>query len=408
MSPVSVEPLQLVVLLGAIQGLFLTGALAARRRNRTANRLLAAAMLVFSVSLAAKVHASANLEDRWPHFIGIGYPLPFLFGPLIYLYSAAAADRSRRMGVRDWLHLLPFVGVVLWGLPIYLMGGTEKVEFYRRLLAGESTPLTIVADPLKFVSGLGYGVATMVLLRRHRERVKDSYSTLEEVTLRWLSWLGAAALGIWGLATVFDLLRSLGVAELPWGDDVISLCVAVLVCAIGYLGLRQPEVFRYETAEYPVPVPMDPPVAQVPEPSASVLAAVTPPTGLDTSPRYERSGLTDAESRRLKDRLLALMERERPWTDSGLTLAGLAALLATTPHKLSEVLNSEIRQTFYDFVNGYRVREVQRRITSGDARHLKLLTLALDAGFASKSTFNQVFKKHTNQTPSEFRGSDDA
>ncbi len=58
---------------------------------------------------------------------------------------------------------------------------------------------------------------------------------------------------------------------------------------------------------------------------------------------------------------------------------------------------------FYDFLNSYRVREVQRRIAAGDARALKILSPALDAGFASKSTFNQVFKKHTNQTPSDFR-----
>jgi AraC-like DNA-binding protein len=97
------------------------------------------------------------------------------------------------------------------------------------------------------------------------------------------------------------------------------------------------------------------------------------------------------------------MESEKPWRDSELTLADLAATMASTPHKLSEVLNSQLGQTFYDFVNGYRVREVQRRITAGDARARKMLALAMDAGFASKSTFNQAFKKHTSQTPSDFR-----
>ena len=105
----------------------------------------------------------------------------------------------------------------------------------------------------------------------------------------------------------------------------------------------------------------------------------------------------------MKARLLAVMEAEKPWRDSELTLADLAAKLDSTPHKLSEVLNSQLRQTFYDFVNAYRVREVQRRIKAGDARALKMLALAMDAGFASKSTFNQAFKKHTSQTPSDFR-----
>jgi len=98
-----------------------------------------------------------------------------------------------------------------------------------------------------------------------------------------------------------------------------------------------------------------------------------------------------------------VMDRDRPWRDSDLTLADLADLLSTTPHKLSEVLNAQIGQTFYDFVNGYRVKEVQRRIAAGDAQRVTMLALALDAGFASKSTFNVVFKKHTSRTPSDYR-----
>jgi AraC-like DNA-binding protein len=100
---------------------------------------------------------------------------------------------------------------------------------------------------------------------------------------------------------------------------------------------------------------------------------------------------------------MAIMDSERPWQDSELTLADLATRLSTTPHKLSEVLNAQVGQTFYDFVNGYRVREVQRRILAGEAERLTILSLALDAGFASKSTFNLVFKKHTGQTPSDFQ-----
>ena len=51
------------------------------------------------------------------------------------------------------------------------------------------------------------------------------------------------------------------------------------------------------------------------------------------------------------------------------------------------------------------MRYVQSRIKSGDATNLKILSLGLDAGFASKSTFNDVFKKHTGLTPSDYRRS---
>ena len=95
----------------------------------------------------------------------------------------------------------------------------------------------------------------------------------------------------------------------------------------------------------------------------------------------------------MKSALLSTMDREQPWKNKELTLADLAERLSTTPHKLSEVLNSQLEQTFYDFVNGYRVRYVQNRIGDEAVKHLKILALALDAGFASKSTFNDVFKK---------------
>jgi AraC-like DNA-binding protein len=121
--------------------------------------------------------------------------------------------------------------------------------------------------------------------------------------------------------------------------------------------------------------------------------------------RYERSGLTEAEATELKAELLAAMDDEHPYQDSELNLDDLARRLGTSPHKLSEVLNSQLGLTFYDFVNGYRVRDVQRRIADQASRNLTLLALAMDAGFSSKSTFNQAFKRCTGQTPSDYRRS---
>lgn len=385
MASLTIDWLHVIALLGAIQGIFLAAVLATKRTNRTANRLLAAAMLAFSVSLATSAYHAAGYVAVLPHFFGAAFPLPFLFGPLIYLYAVTAADRRRPLTWRDALHLVPFLATVIVGLPIYSMSGAEKIAFYEGLQRGVAPGWFGIADVLKLVSGVAYTSATILFLRRHRERVKESYSSTERVNLRWLLVLSAASGFIWLMAVAFRVLESANI-RLMRGDDLISLAMAILVYGIGYMGLRQPEVFRYETAEYPIPSP------EVPVAESEAAAA-----------RYTRSGLTDRQAERLKDALLAVMERDRPWQDSELTLSDLAGRLNTTPHKLSEVLNSQIGQTFYDFVNGYRVREVQRRIAAGEAQRVKMLTLALDAGFASKSTFNLVFKKFTSQTPSDYR-----
>jgi AraC-like DNA-binding protein len=396
MASLTLDWLHVVVLLGALQGVFLAGALATKRRNRTANRLLAVLMLAFSIHLATAVYQAAGLVPALPHFFGAAYPLPFLYGPLVFLYAVTAADRSRRLTWRDTLHFVPFLATVIAGLPIYLGSGAEKIAFFHQLQIG-ARPLSLqIADPLKLASGVIYAAVTIIFLRGHLDRVKESYSSTERVNLRWLLWLGGAAGIVWMLAVAFDVLASAGLMRLERGDDIVALAIALLVYGIGYRGLRQPEIFRYETAEHPVPMELRAPAAAAPEAEAA-------PAEADAAPRYERSGLTDREANRLKDALLAVMDGERPWKDSQLTLADLADRLSTTPHRLSEVLNAQLRQTFFDFVNGYRVREVQRRIGAGDARKVTMLSLALDAGFASKSTFNLVFKKHTSQTPSDFR-----
>lgn len=396
MTSLTLDPLHIVVLLGAIQGVLLAGALVARPRNRTANRLLAVAMLAFSAFLASNVYHSAQLETRFPHFFGIAYPLPFVFGPLVYLYAAFAADRSRQFTARDCVHFVPFIAIVVAAIPIYAMSGDEKLAFYRDVLAGHRTAVMTVADPLKYALGLGYGVATLLFLRHHRERVKESYSSTALVDLQWLFWLGSAAGAIWLLASTYDSLLSMSGMTFARADDVVSLAMALLVYAIGYRALRQPEVYRYETGEYPIAS------------SAAILVDAPADVPAADSARYENSGLSDAQAERLKTKLLVAMDERRLWQDSELTLADLAGALGTTSHKLSEVLNASVGQTFYDFVNGYRVRDVQRRIVSGEARSRKMLALAMDAGFASKSTFNQVFKKHTGQTPSDFRESAEA
>jgi AraC-like DNA-binding protein len=392
---ITLDWLHTITLLGAVQGLILAGVLVVRRTNRTANRILAVAMLMFSINLATSVYHAAGLVQRFPHFFGVAYPMPLLFGPLVYLYAVTASDRSRRLTRWDALHLVPFVLAVVVGMPIYLMSGPEKIAFFQALQRGEEPLIIRLTDPLKLVSGVTYTVTTLLLLKRHRARIKESYSSLEHVNLRWLVWLAGAGAAIWALAVVFQLTALVRSAEFQRGDDIISLAIALLVYGIGYMALRQSEIFRFDTDEHSV-APIAPAMTAAPEPTAQTEQGGS---------RYERSGLSDWEAAALKKALLATMDRDRPWRDSDLTLADLARRLSTTPHKLSQALNAQLEQTFYDFVNGYRVRYVQRRIESGDAKNLTILSLALDAGFASKSTFNDVFKKHTGRTPSDYRRS---
>ena len=386
MPPLTLGWVQLAAIVGALQGLVLTAVLVAQRTNRTANRLLATLMAAFTIYLATGPYYSTGLIRVFPHFFAIGYQTVWVFGPLVYLYAHAASDRSWRLTWQSMLNFIPVGISTLATMPVYVMSGAEKIATWEQWSVHGVGGALRYLDPFKYVLGIAYSAATAFYLVRHRRDVEQSYSNIDRVNLRWLLWLSAATGGIWVLVTVLKVAH----VSTSIRDGNVAITMALLVYAIGYMGLRQPEIFHYQTVERPTEERAVEPVPAAAEPEAS-------------EPRYERSGLDDGEAAQLKELLLVMMEKEQPWKESELTLADLASRINSTPHKLSAVLNVQVGQTFYDFVNGYRVREVQRRIKAGDSRTLKILALAMDAGFASKSTFNEAFKKHTSQTPSAFR-----
>jgi AraC-like DNA-binding protein len=375
-------------LLGAVQGVFLAAVLAGRRHGSTPNRLLAAAMLVFSLDLAMAVYHASGTAARMPAFIGLDLPVAALYGPLLYLYVRTLTDPERGLGRRDLLHAVPFALLVVYFAPFFLRSGEERLA----VLADPSLDVRIEAlgiiTPLKLAHALAYIVALVALLRRHRRRLADEFSSTDRVTLDWLRNLVAGIVVLAGVtfATYAFVTAprgpTVGLDPLTYADDLTLLALTVFVYAIGYLGLRQPEIFG---------------------------SRVRPPaTGEPRSverPRYARSGMGADTSARIEDTLVALMETERPYRRGDLTLHDLAAQVSVSPHNVTEVINTRLGQSFHDFVNGYRVREVQERLAGPDAERLTLLAIAMEAGFNSKSAFNAAFRRHAGVTPSAYRES---
>jgi O-antigen ligase len=64
MASLTLDWLQLAALVGALQGLLLSGVLVAQRSNKTANRLLAALMAAFTIYLASTVYFSRESSTR--------------------------------------------------------------------------------------------------------------------------------------------------------------------------------------------------------------------------------------------------------------------------------------------------------------------------------------------------------
>jgi AraC-like DNA-binding protein len=85
-----------------------------------------------------------------------------------------------------------------------------------------------------------------------------------------------------------------------------------------------------------------------------------------------------------------------------LTVTDLATAMNLPAKYLTYLINNYHARNFNDFVNRFRVEEVIARMADPAEKNKSLVGIAMDAGFNSKSSFNQVFKQHTGKTPSEY------
>lgn len=105
-------------------------------------------------------------------------------------------------------------------------------------------------------------------------------------------------------------------------------------------------------------------------------------------------------------RVIAAMEEARLYANHGITLADLSSHLQMPVHRLREVINKELgHRNFNQFLNQYRIEEAADRLRN--EKHLPILSIALDVGFKSLSSFNAAFRQIHGMTPGEFRARQD-
>ncbi len=93
---------------------------------------------------------------------------------------------------------------------------------------------------------------------------------------------------------------------------------------------------------------------------------------------------SDQEVEKYLTRLLKAMEEEKFYLDTELSVGKLASLTGMSAKTISVVLNQHRQTNFNDFVNGYRIKEVQLRLGDPENRHLTISGIAIDCGFNSQ------------------------
>jgi AraC-like DNA-binding protein len=113
---------------------------------------------------------------------------------------------------------------------------------------------------------------------------------------------------------------------------------------------------------------------------------------------------TSAADQKLVDALMRLMADERIYRHDNVTIGTLATKLSIPEYRLRRLINQKLGyRNFNVFLNNHRIEEAKAALADPSQAEVPVITIAMDAGFASLGPFNRAFKATTGVTPREYR-----
>lgn len=372
-----------------IQAVFFSFLLFTKKNRSLADKILATWLIVLGIHLFGAYHFQQGTHLKYFILLGIGPTLTYLHGPLFWLYIRTLTSRCQRFKLHYLWHFLPFVAYHIILIPFHIKTSAQKTQVYRDQLSLVPDWIAPALSWFSVLTGPFYLLWIGVLLWQHRQNLSQYFSFTEQINLSWIWFLIGSNIAIWTVVIIMHFLPY----ELNT-DLYIFSTISLFIFGLGYFGYRQQAIFQQEP----------PKVASNPQNNLVNMVeeeAKTPTT--EEENKYRKSGLKKDQAQIYLAQLEQLMQQEKPYLEPKLTLAQLAQQSNVPSHYLTEILNTYLDQSFFDYINLYRVNTLKERMLNAQYQQYTLLAIALDCGFNSKSSFNRIFKKVTGLTPTQYQ-----
>ncbi|EAR01695.1 transcriptional regulator, AraC family protein [Maribacter sp. HTCC2170] len=309
-------------------------------------------------------------------------PTNFIIAPLIFLFVASQfKDFNKR---NYWLHFIPFV---LWlGYCFFFFIQSNEMKYsstievmqldYPRVKGTGK----IFDDPLNIrpfiniATGISFVIYNMLILRLIFIKSKSLGQTIFNTSNQTLKTIRNSLYHFVIIIIIFIVVKL--VFKNDVGDYFIYLYVTFMVFLTVAQIMNKSDYFNEVSTFLEVP-----------------------------SLKYKKSSLDDEEKNVILNNIVSKMENDRFFLKSTASLSGLAKSINESPHHVSQVINENLGQSFFELMATYRVREAQAILNTELGKKITIEEVAERVGYNSKSAFNTAFKKITSQTPSMFRNS---
>ncbi|WP_312300329.1 helix-turn-helix domain-containing protein [Chryseobacterium sp.] len=342
--------------------------IAGKRKKIMADYLLAVWFLIIGIHLIFFILFFSGSYVKFPYFLGYEVLLPFIHGPMLYLYVLSVT--GSKISKKTWLlHLVPIFIVALSLSQLLMLSPWDRLIIYQNGGDGYKL-LSTVLKYLMIFSGILYIGLSLFAMRTYKKGLSDQYSNTEKMNMNWIYYL------IVGMALIW-------IAVIVRNDILIFSIVVLFILVAAYFGISRVGILNLVVESESVEE----------KPANDNLPEII---------KYQKTSPGDDAIQEIYEKLRHRMEQEKLYKDPELNLNYVAQLLDVHPNILSQTINTMEEKNFYDYINRQRIEEFKRIACLPENQKFTILSLAFESGFNSKTSFNRNFKKYMDCSPREF------
>lgn len=366
-------------------------------REKSTLKYLGASFFTMSIFFVVKVlNYQLKFLEIYPDLLMSASPLMFLTAPLFYLGIKGLAENRSSLGKLDGLHFLPALIHFLELMPLYGMPTEEKRKLIDFVLANEQEWVVsahgfipmIWVDVCRLILMIGYFVFSWFLIYRANLLQKlfgpEHRASWFRVSIFCFGILQAVFL----VQYFFNIQFFFTQISFPWIRNSSVLIVFLTISFYVIQVFRNTRlVLNYQEFD-PFPVQKHKLNREVSLPKTAEVAK----NFVNPSFEYEE----------LKEAMRILLEEKLIFKEKDLTVTEFAKRLKLSVRALPEILNQVYGKNYKELINQYRCQFAKRKIEEGYLEIYTLESLAELAGFNSRITFYNVFKKEFHLSPTAY------
>jgi AraC-like DNA-binding protein len=348
-----------------------------KTKQKTSNALFATFLIITAIDLSGPL---LSLVVDKPSNLGmLRNTMAFLQIPVFYLYVLSVCYSDFKLKPKYLVHLLPFLMANVILLPrFYFVDVTSKID----LLQNRQSVLELQFSHILFHTQIVvYLIAVFMLLRKTKKLYLENYAGANINSYNWLFQFTTALAILYLIALVKNIFKFSQYEYISeWVNSGLLIFQLFITCWYLLKALNNPSLFRNIDSKL------------------KLVADII----LENKDREPLAGNEKKQDEALS-KLQQFMMDEKPYLNPTLTIQDVSNTIQIPTRELSILINHQLDQHFYDFVNSYRIEHAKEILQDTAKSKHTILEILYEVGFNSKSSFNTAFKKHTGYTPTDYR-----